>query len=240
MCVNSTQKCNLLNLYNGINTGYYNIDIKRCSPWNNEYEKETCEKFIRAFFAKGRKATLFEFDFDQSYCENGKHLHTVSLYLLGSVFLKHNHSVREGLREQLKIFLPWYYEWYEKESNRRNDDNKGIYDFLYTWYLTALYHDVASCVENIRVPENPTERQKNLEYYLGELDITYSPYGEFPYRKLNIPQRFSENLIKNYFYYRANKGSCEHGILAGYLFFDRFVKNFLGCCQNENVKENVL
>lgn len=189
-----------------------------------------CKEFISKHYKLGGKDECMMFDFLSKYLSEGKHLHTVSLYLMGMAFIERNLIVQRKIEQHLLCFLSQqeYDDWYKQ------DKNNVSYNYLYTWYLTALYHDVASCIERAKIPENPTERQKNLEYYLGELDITYSPYGNFPYRKNNIPQRFSENLIKNYFYYRANSGSCEHGILAGYLFFDRFVKNFL---KNWNPKE---
>lgn len=227
MCIENASEHSLLRIYGRINRLYYEINTP--DFWTDGDEDKKCKDFINDCFVKGQKDGLLDFDFRESYLGNGKHLHTVLLYLLGTAFIEENSLIKNSLERQLRTFLPEYDKWYNVKDNDKN------YDFLYTWYLTALYHDVASCVENIRIPENPTERQKDLEYYLGELDVVYSPYGNFPYRKLRTPQRFSENLIKNYFYYRANKGSCEHGILAGYLFFDRFVKNFLRYSRNKKI-----
>lgn len=227
MCIENASEHSLLRIYGEINRLYYEINIP--DFWTDGDKDKKCKDFINYCFVKGQKDGLLDFDFKESYLGNGKHLHTVSLYLLGTAFIEKNSLIKNSLERQLRTFLPEYDKWYNVKDNDKN------YDFLYTWYLTALYHDVASCVENIRIPENPTERQKDLEYYLGELNVVYSPYGNFPYRKLRTPQRFSENLIKNYFYYRANKGSCEHGILAGYLFFDRFVKNFLRYSRNKKI-----
>lgn len=227
MCIENASEHSLLRIYGRINRLYYEINTPDFLTDGDEDKK--CKDFINDCFVKGQKDGLLDFDFRESYLGNGKHLHTVLLYLLGTAFIEENSLIKNSLERQLRTFLPEYDKWYNVKDNDKN------YDFLYTWYLTALYHDVASCVENIRIPENPTERQKDLEYYLGELDVVYSPYGNFPYRKLRTPQRFSENLIKNYFYYRANKGSCEHGILAGYLFFDRFVKNFLRYSRNKKI-----
>ncbi len=227
MCIENASEHSLLRIYGRINRLYYEINTP--DFWTDGDEDKKCKDFINDCFVKGQKDGLLDFDFRESYLGNGKHLHTVLLYLLGTAFIEENSLIKNSLERQLRTFLPEYDKWYNVKDNDKN------YDFLYTWYLTALYHDVASCVENIRIPENPTERQKDLEYYLGELDVVYSPYGNFPYRKLRTPQRFSENLIKNYFYYRANKGSCEHGILAGYLFFDRFAKNFLRYSRNKKI-----
>ena len=213
----------LYELYGQYKTSYYDIPVSSDMLWKPDTSVSRCQDFIGNHYKLGCKETCMMFDFLEEYLNHGKHLHTVSLYLMGMAFIKSNLTIQRKIEQHLLDFLTQqeYDEWYKQ------DKNNVSYNYLYTWYLTALYHDVASCIEQAKIPENPIERQKSLEYYLGELDITYSPYGNFPYRRDNIPQRFSENLIKNYFYYRANSGSCEHGILAGYLFFDRFVKNFL-------------
>lgn len=210
---------NLYELYSQYRKSYYGIPVSNDKFWDTGTSKPSCLDFIGSHYKLGCKETCMMFDFLEEYLENGKHQHTISLYLMGMAFIEKSSTLRDKLTNQLKRFLTYYKDWYTTGDDK--------YDLLYTWYLTVMYHDVASCIEQAKIPENPTDRQKSLEYYLGELDITYSPYGNFPYRKENIPQRFSENLIKNYFYYRANSGSCEHGILAGHLFFDRFVKNFL-------------
>ena len=220
---------NLYELYSQYEKSYYGIPVSNDKFWDTGTSRPSCLDFIESHYKLGCKEKCMMFDFLEEYLEHGKHQHTISLYLMGMAFIEKSSTLRDKLTNQLKSFLIYYKDWYTTGDDK--------YDLLYTWYLTAMYHDVASCIEQAKIPENPTERQKSLEYYLGELDITYSPYGNFPYRKNNIPQRFSENLIKNYFYYRANSGSCEHGILAGYLFFDRFVKNFL---KNWNTKDRRL
>lgn len=222
----------LENLVHNGRKSYYRIEIPDTILKMNSVKKgqDICKEFISKHYKLGGKDECMMFDFLDDYLSKGKHLHTVSLYLMGIVFIENNSAIQKRIERSLQTFLcqQEYDEFYKKNKTDIN------YNYFYTWYLAALYHDVASCIEQAKIPENPTERQKSLEYYLGGLDITYSPYGNFPYRKENIPQRFSENLIKNYFYYRANSGSGEHGILAGYLFFDRFVKNFLKCWNPNN------
>lgn len=222
----------LENLVHNGRKSYYRIEIPDTILQMNSVKKgqDICKEFISKHYKLGGKDECMMFDLLDDYLSKGKHLHTVLLYLMGIVFIENNSEIQKRIEQSLQTFLcqQEYDEFYKKNKNDIN------YNYLYTWYLAALYHDVASCIEQAKIPENPAERQKSLEYYLGGLDITYSPYGNFPYRKENIPQRFSENLIKNYFYYRANSGSGEHGILAGYLFFDRFVKNFLKCWNPNN------
>lgn len=96
-----------------------------------------------------------------------------------------------------------------------------------------MYHDYASCVEFATIQPNDSERHRALAFHLGNHNIHYSIYGDYPYKTQNVPIRFSKELIENYFYYRACSGACEHGIIAGNLFFDRFVKTFLKATEGE-------
>lgn len=100
-------------------------------------------------------------------------------------------------------------------------------DFWHTWFLTAMYHDYASCMEDVTPRINDSERHRSLAFHLGNHNIRYSIYSDYPYKTKNVPLRFSKELIENYFYYRACSDACEHGIIAGQLFFDRYVKKFL-------------
>ena len=52
------------------------------------------------------------------------------------------------------------------------------YDYKYTWFLTCLYHDIASNIERGKLPANPPEQQKHLTYYLGDNNIQYGYQGK--------------------------------------------------------------
>ena len=120
------------------------------------------------------------------------------------------------LDSKFALFLPNYTHWHNEKR-----------DYLYTWYLPSMYHDFASCIELGSIYPNDSESRRSLCFHLGNHNIQYVPYRSFPYKAHNVPFRFSPELISNYFYYRACCGDCDHGIIAGYLFFDRFIKNFL-------------
>lgn len=108
-----------------------------------------------------------------------------------------------------------------------------------------MYHDVASCIEKEEILKYPTTEQKDLSYWLENLEIQHSPYKNFDKRLKGIPQRFPEKLIENYFVYRTDSEDArvhkeflrDHGILAGYLFYDRFIKNFLNHCEGAEPDE---
>ena len=192
---------------------YYGQELCAETLFSGVHCSQSCEALIHSYFTWGHKHELFHLNFIDQYIARGKHTHTVSLYLLGIALAG---LFQDPVYRHLQSFLPELDGWYDKDR-----------DASYTWFLTCLYHDVASCIEQTKIPEDPTERQKTLDYYLGDLNIQYSPYQAFPYRVDHIPFRFSEQLVKNYFFYRACSGYCEHGILAGYLFFDRYVKTFM-------------
>ena len=198
----------LYDLYSEEKKSYYGIEISVDDLFEgNTEENDECEEFIKQHFKLGKKMRLMDIDFIKEYKRRGKHIHTVSLYLLGASV--YSYFGEKNIKENLKKFLPHLDKWY---------------NFKYTWYLTTMYHDLASCIEIGKIASNDSEVHKSLDFHLGENDIFYSPYEVFPYKEHEIPFRFSQNLIKNYFYYRASMRSCEHGILAGYLFFDRFIK----------------
>lgn len=150
------------------------------------------------------------FPFQKEFESTGKHQHTVALYFLG---LHLQELAARKLKEDLKERLPrsGFDDWY---------------DFRYTWFLTCLYHDTASCIEQSNKGYFLPERKKTLDYYLGKYNIQHTPYNHVPLRRGVVLVRFSEQLIKNYFYYRMDNGCLDHGIIGGYYLFDRLYKSF--------------
>ena len=207
----------LLHCYSTIHNTYYGNTVNSNDLFS-ETGKENCYRFIKDFFKYGEKEKVFSFDFKSEYKNNGKHIHTVSLFLLGKYLEKiFNPSIFKKIMESISAS-----DWYNYE---------------YTWFLTCLYHDTASCIEEIRMPLNTSNSQKQLDFYLGNFNIIYTPYNYVPKKYGVCLTRFSEQLIKNYFFYRAISGNCEHGIIGGYLLFDRFVKNFYKHTKNHNFDE---
>lgn len=210
MCMKS-----LLDRFSEQKKSYYQIDCnaEKLFTYNFEESQSECLEFLNRHYEKGEKKALFNRDLTPQYNRHGKHTHSASLYLLGTTLLP---IFKTNIDNRLKSFVPNYTSWCEDE-----------YDFQYIWFLPAMYHDFASCIELGTIRTNDSEQHRSLRFHLGNHNIQYSPYKPFPYKVDNIPFRFSPELIENYFYYRACRGNCEHGILAGYLFFDGFVKNFL-------------
>lgn len=206
----------LFELYKENPNSYYQIgyDVKKLFPADGMADEASeCRSFLNEHYENGEKLKLLSSDLYDQYWEKGKHIHSASLYLLGKALTP---CFEKELNKKLSSFLPNYDSWH--------DHNR---DLLYTWYLPSMFHDYASCIELGTILPNDTERHRSLEFHLGNNDVQYSLYEDYPYHTSDVPIRFSQELIENYFYYRASAGICEHGILAGYLFFDHFVKNFL-------------
>lgn len=189
---------------------YYDIpiipdDLFSCAADNS---RRGCKSFIDMHFLKGSKESVLDVEFRRQYEANGKHEHTVALYLLGSLFKDEFFpEIRRNLCELEINNTGWYNE----------------HDFLYTWYLTCLYHDVASCVEDLDGQTFPCCDRcpfKNRRSYSSSRTLVTRRFS-----------RFSESTIKSYCHYRIFSGKLDHGIYGGMLLFDKLAKNFLNKTQ---------
>lgn len=212
----------LLAKYETLKKSYYEIDIAADNFFGkaNKDNLENCEKFIAAHLEKGGKDEVHEIPWIREFQRSNKHIHVVSLYLLGLTF---QDSMSALIKEEIGHFI-LSHDWY---------------DYKYTLFLTCLYHDIASNIECGKIPANPTEQKKHLTYYLGDNNIQYTIFD----RELSgdtYHPRLSASLVKNYFYYRASCGECDHGILGGYYLFDRLYKNFLKNTRNGVSTDNLL
>ena len=164
-------------------------------------DSDQCFEFIKDYYEAGRKNKVFAFVFDHLYRTEGKHCHTVSMYFLGC-FLSRIAD------DYLKDFLSF---------NVHDLD----YDFKYSWFLSCLYHDTASSIETQPFHIKP------LSYYLGKNNISHIVYdhrAKVPYADLFT---YPISLVKNYFQYRLEHCLCvDHGIIGGFLLFDRLRKNY--------------
>ena len=202
----------LLACYSSSPSSYYAIPCNAAELFTNSWDESenNCLGFLTRHYTTGEKTGLLSSNFLHRYKRTGKHVHSASLYLLGVKLLP---IFKKPLDNTLTTFIPNFMSW--------GDDSR------YVWYLPSMYHDFASCIEIGTIHPHDSELHCTLSFHLGNHNVQYSPYTLPSFIATNIPFRFSPDLISNYFYYRACHGSCEHGIIAGYLFFDRFVKNFM-------------
>lgn len=200
---------------------YYNIRVcpNELFNGNSTAEIRECCAFIEKHFTAGCKNEALNFSFKEDYRTSNRVIHMTSLYLLG---LKLKVLLEGSIHDEFDTNISGDKEWY---------------DFKYTWFLTCLYHDTASCIE-----------ESNIDFECLP-NIEMSPYTT-PVRKndpgLSIAFRGSNDLARNYYEYRKSCSSVDHGIVGGYLLFDKLVCNFKNTIQNCNwdsgfmVKKGVL
>lgn len=116
--------------YQALKESYYQITIDTETMFDGFSGREHCRTFIDEHFTKGNKLRVFSIpeSYIQTYRVQGKHQHSVSLYLLGLLF-------KNTFTTQLE------------KSMQELFDVKEWYQYEYTWYLTCLYHDVTSVIE---------------------------------------------------------------------------------------------
>lgn len=179
---------------------YYGIEIEPNTLFpvldEDGLSLDSCESFIRAHFKTGHKGEALALNFYSEYLKEGKHSHTVSLYLLG-LHLEKIFSV--VLRNNIMQLIPKTSQWYDKK------------EFKYTWFLCALYHDVASCIER-----SPNLEDRDLVSLLQMI----IPEGGTP---LN---RYLSSTVTNYLRYRKESDANDHGIIGGVLLHDKLNKAF--------------
>ena len=163
---------------------YYHVSI---FPDQLINDPEECQLFIQRHFEMGCKELLLDsLPFKEIYVKNGKHQHTVLVYLLGLY-------VQDLFKDQIEAVC--------------GNDN-GLFEYL--WFLTCLYHDIASCVE------------KTDDVYANCCSVCPNK-SEMRWKGC----RFSRRTVCNYCRYRKKSGSQDHGIYGGLQLYKQLKKNFL-------------
>jgi hypothetical protein len=197
--------------------------LERClENFLNNPKAEKAYSFMKEYFNAGQKGLVFDENRELINKYSSKNIHAVSLYLLGA-------NLQELVKSQLrdKVNMIAGAEWHQ---------------FEYTWFLMSLFHDIGADYEN-KESLLETRRTRRLEYQLDVLEVQYNPFQYlrdienlvlFPVNQFIGQDTYCESLIKDYFYFRSNYQSekkkrnrkIDHGIIAGYLFFDRMKKNY--------------
>jgi hypothetical protein len=169
------------------------------------------DAFIKEYFIAAQKSAILHDDLGN--LKLWKQLHSAFTYILGM-------SLHHLAKDELASF-PLL-----KEIN-----SADWHEFSYTWFLTSLFHDYGMRFENAKTLTDCFSR--------SDIQIKYNPF-EFIKSSMNpmVLERekyspYKEDLISNYFSYRLKLCHChckckciDHGIVAGYLFFDRLKKNY--------------
>lgn len=202
-------KENIKKLHELDGTYYYNnVNCQRQVNLENINNDEGWN-FIDAFFREGEKTKAFDVLFKNELIDNGKHIHSITMYYLG-VILKD--IIADTLRNKLK--------------NNINDFDQWEYDFTYTWYLTSLFHDTASVEENNNTLNLNTIPKYSLEFYLNKNDVIHDLFSSKYITDVKM-LKYNRNLIENYFYYcLKERDKVDHGIISGFILYDRLVKNY--------------
>ena len=190
---------------------YYNQNYSLKDFVKKPTNKEA-EKFIKNFFDYGSKIRVFDLGFSKKLHKTGKHIHTVSLYLLGF-------QLKEIFEKKIK-------EHIVAITNKNFE-----FEFEYTWFLTCLYHDTASVIEkNSNIAECfYGSENEYLDYYLRKVDPDFS--FDLYRHNWSVPDQahytYTKELVENYFYYRhEHHNSNDHGIIGGFIYFDKLLKNY--------------
>lgn len=181
---------------------YYDTpDIDFCA-----FDHISAYGFIKGTYNIGSKDKIFDVGFKESFKAHGKHEHTVVLYFLGCMF---EQLLSTDLKNHLAPFIANVDTWF---------------DFRYTWFLTSLYHDTASVLEQIDWKRGCSS---DIDFYLGKYDVLYNLYEHKWSNPTIKPYIYSEMLVRNYFKYRTEYcHKIDHGIIAGFILYDRLVKNY--------------
>ena len=187
----------MLSLYDdfsNIPKGYYGIKINVDELFDNERALHNCNLFIQKHFTAGCKKGVLDIteNYTNEYELRGKQVHTVSLYLLGLHLMK---LFNKTLKEKIEFLIPSKDKWY---------------DYYYTWYLTCLYHDIASVIERNKEFLSETEEIAKTQLYDEDKNLF----------------RFDRDIILKYQKYRSNKGRVDHGVFGGISFFNRIKASF--------------
>lgn len=207
----------LYELYECKNSYYYKNINNMVNPFTNS---NNAFKFIMQYFKAGEKEQAFEFQDELIFKKKGKHIHTVTMYFLGILLRDYIESINyQKLEENIDDFRDWHY------------------NFTYTWFLTCLYHDTGSAYER-RTCNNNFKKIDNRDDFVKRVfenyDIKYCPFEDS--NNMNGFQTYNKDIIKNYFFYRYdNREIIDHGILGGYLLFDRLSKNYWEAQRKYNI-----
>lgn len=193
----------LLEIYKQVDRKYYFLRSQKCFE---EPTDENAEEYIKAYFRFRSKSGVFNIEFSDQGNLFKKSMHTVSMFWLGMY-------LQDLVKTQVKKLLT---------DHTRLEKKK----FEYPWMLSCLYHDALSDYER-KDSQYADLRNfcKNddvkIEHTIYEMDL---PEG---IEVSCVEPTYQKETVEWYFKYRLNKSRVDHGIAAGYLLFDRLVKNYL-------------
>lgn len=193
-----------------------------CENILHDLSEEKAKEYIKHYFDNRGKCEAFEFDYlDNESKILNKAIHTFSTFLLGF-------TLKDIVHDTLKQYI-----------GKKNSTWKD-WDFEYTWFLTSLYHDCLAGYEKVIQRHNGKNsiEKCSIVDFLKRINsrYEYSIYDKnlnnniLKKDKDSVPaleSTFPEEVINNYFEYRIKEmNSIDHGIIGGYIQFDKLINNF--------------
>ncbi len=153
--------------------------------------------------------------------------HMFAVYLLGIYVYDHVFCFKKAFESFIKNKI-----WKFVKNEKFDEDVRN--DFLYLWYLTALYHDIGYPNGKLRLNDNSLYSQIiNQKTMMHNQNLGYQNYI------LGIPQKI-RLTSKEYFWQRRNNiyfndNLCtDHGFVGGYRLFKSLRKIHLENCDTNN------
>lgn len=181
-----------------------------CFTTNPILDPKSSWNFIQEYFKLGGKEKAFDLEFAEELEKSGKHIHTVSMYYIGCLLSK---MIEENLTHTLHELIPGFGESFN-------------YRFIYSWFLTCLYHDTAYVIED---KHELVDRIGIPRFHLKEIfRVNKIHYNVFDHEWTGNPRyTYKKVLVQNYFYYCLTyRGKIDHGIIGGFILYDRLKKNY--------------
>lgn len=158
-------------------------------------KKISHNKFIEKYFARGGKIDVLESaKIDISKLRLPNHINSV--FFLGNI-----------VYHKTKI--------HEKYSIQDNDPGYSAFPFI--WFLIALFHDNAYAMEGKNILKGIEDIEGLKKHFNIEHSILDQPFS---------PDciELHESIEKYFIYRKKHWKVVDHGILGGFLLFDRLVK----------------
>ena len=175
---------------------------------------------IEQYFIDGNKKGCIPDVCKQFFDKKGNRVrHVFSVYLLG-IYCYDNITV---IKSDFNDFIEkiWKATEYSADAANKEDDLRR--DFLYLWYLTALFHDMGYPYEREKeIVDN--ERYESISSIITEKTMMKKDCFDCRGNILGIPKAV-KNAAKGYFYHRLkdccfNEKTCvDHGFAGGYILY---------------------
>ena len=207
---------------------YYGQELKHDSFKDLDYED------IERYFKYAGKLDCLHCELNKffAYTDEGKRRvsHMFSVYLLGIWCYDNIANIRKAFDSFIeKIWAKTHEHDSDKTQKRQDvhehgsDETQKRKDFLYLWYLTALFHDMGYLYES-RGDDDNSEYTDIIEHK----NMLGKDYLNAPFPMLGTPEKLWKSARKYFYKRRKNKDFMEngltcvyHGFAGGFTLFEK-------------------